>query len=686
MNSISAVSLEDVKDGLMPEPNGMSKRTDGPITAHQPKTDPWKVRLGVRDLFPGGEAGPLTEIAQGLSALNVPDLKVISAPGALALYSRDQADVPDILRTTLFDTIPDAVAQPFSIEAISSVMRFANLKNIPVIVRGAGSSPFGGSMPVKGGIVLDMNAMDHVLDFNQASKTVRVQAGMRWADLDWYLEGKGLSIHSSPSSRFSTVGGWIATGGIGIASISGGHLSRSVKELEIVLSDGEVKKLAPNDPTFKSMFGSEGRLAVVAGVTLETRPKVASPAPRLFFFPDHESALDFAVSLARSEKRPMDLTYYSPGKFDGFNQVLGKAYYPLEHGIMATYESERDPALASLLPQENARPALPYLSYLLWNERFFPMKTRRLGPGLMGAEVVAPRANLVKIVGKALEVCERHELGPMLEIHFMEGGDGMLLCYYITDQTRQLKYTMDSFRGLLITSALIDAGARPYSYGVWNNAFSDHAPKEESASLTRSKKQLDPRGIMNRGKFPRLKGKWGGVPATLFSPGILGSVLRLVNRLGPLSSQGLEFIAQSKGLDGEAKNDPLLTAADQCAMCGACVGVCPAYLMTKDERVTARGKLLTARMLNNGAELTKEHAQRTFLCMRCKACETVCQSKLTLMPVYEELERRLAERHGRNDEEIRRFVQLVENSPAYDALVDRGLVLGSASKELDGGN
>jgi guanylate kinase len=56
------------------------------------------------------------------------------------------------------------------------------------------------------------------------------------------------------------------------------------------------------------------------------------------------------------------------------------------------------------------------------------------------------------------------------------------------------------------------------------------------------------------------------------------------------------------------------------------------------------------------------------------------------MPVYEELERRLAERHGRNDEEIRRFVQLAENSPAYDALVDRGLVLGSASKELDGGN
>jgi Skp family chaperone for outer membrane proteins len=54
------------------------------------------------------------------------------------------------------------------------------------------------------------------------------------------------------------------------------------------------------------------------------------------------------------------------------------------------------------------------------------------------------------------------------------------------------------------------------------------------------------------------------------------------------------------------------------------------------------------------------------------------------MPVYDELERRLAEVHGKNEEEIKRFVELVEKSPAYDALIDRGLVLGAASKSLEG--
>ena len=107
-----------------------------------------------------------------------------------------------------------------------------------------------------------------------------------------------------------------------------------------------------------------------------------------------------------------------------------------------------------------------------------------------------------------------------------------------------------------------------------------------------------------------------------------------------------------------------MDAADECAMCGACVGVCPAYLMTKDERVTARGKLLTARKMGSYGAVTAEHAHVTFLCMRCKACEQVCQSKLHLIPVYEEMEKRLAEQHGRDDEMIKRFVELAWNSAA----------------------
>ena len=190
-----------------------------------------------------------------------------------------------MLRSTLFDTVPDVVVQPFSIMSIQAVLKYAASKKIPVIVRGAGSSPFGGSMPVKGGIVLDMNTLNNVISFDAARKTVKVEAGIRWADLDWFLEKNGMSVRSSPSSRFSTVGGWIACGGIGVGSVSVGRLIESVEEVEVVTSLGEVKKLTPKDPLFHPLFGSEGQLAVIASVTLKVRERTRQWLPDWYSSP-----------------------------------------------------------------------------------------------------------------------------------------------------------------------------------------------------------------------------------------------------------------------------------------------------------------------------------------------------------------------------------------------------------------
>jgi FAD/FMN-containing dehydrogenase/ferredoxin len=624
--------------------------------------------------------GKTSDLARSIESLKIPDLRVISAEGWRALYSRDQADVPDLLRNVLFQSMPGVVVQPFSVDAVAQILRFATSKRLPIVIRGSGSSPFGGSMPVIGGIVMDMNVMDRVLDFDAAKGLVKVQAGMRWSDLDWFLEKYGMMVRSSPSSRFSTVGGWVATGGIGIGSVSGGHLSRWVSELEVVTSDGEIRALHPSDKRFNSLFGSEGRLAVIVSVTLQARPKPKAPFPALVFFDDREKALKYASFLAQAKTLPLDLTYYSPGKFEAMNRILGSSHFPAKHGVMWCYES-KDVVPSCTATPSGAKRADTYLASLIWNERFFPMKFRKLGPGLMGSEVMVPQAHLAEVVSKADKVSRHHGLSPLMEVHFMPGGDGLLLTYYTTDQAKMMRYTMDSFRGLLISSALIEAGAKPYSLGVWNNMFSDQA---DDGDLASAKAELDPAGIMNRGKYPRLKGRLGGIPAALFTPGVMGSMLRLVNRAGQVSAPAIKMVSSAKAFD-RAGEDILLKVADECSMCGACVGVCPAYLLTKDERVTARGKLLAARQFMLGDDISKEHAHRIFLCMRCKACEQVCQSKLHLIDVYDEMEKRLEKKHGKDEEEIKRFVALAEQSPAYDALVDRGLVLGAAAKAVQGG-
>ena len=438
--------------------------------------------------------------------------------------------------------------------------------------------------------------------------------------------------------------------------------------------------LSPSDKNFDSIFGSEGRLAVIVSVTLQVRPRPKTPFPALVFFDDREKAIRYATFLAQSKTPPLDLTYYSPGKFEAMNRIMGRSHFPAKHGVMWCFESKDAVPICTAVPS-GAKRADTYLASLIWNERFFPMKFRKLGPGLMGSEVMVPKEHLAEVVSKADQVSRQHGLSPLLEVHFMPGGDGLLLTYYTTDQAKMMRYTMDSFRGLLISSALMEAGAKPYSLGVWNNMFSDQADQRGMAA---AKAELDPAGIMNRGKYPRLKGRLGGVPAALFTPNFMGSMLRLVNRVGTVSTPVIGVASSVKVFD-RAGDDFLLRTADECSMCGACVGVCPAYLLTKDERVTARGKLLAARQFVLGDDISKEHAHRISLCMRCKACEQVCQSKLHLIDAYDEIEKRLEKVHGKDADEINRFIALAEKSPAYDALVDRGLVLGASAKTVQGG-
>jgi Na+-translocating ferredoxin:NAD+ oxidoreductase RnfC subunit len=100
--------------------------------------------------------------------------------------------------------------------------------------------------------------------------------------------------------------------------------------------------------------------------------------------------------------------------------------------------------------------------------------------------------------------------------------------------------------------------------------------------------------------------------------------------------------------------------------------------------VTARGKMLTAKAMARGAKISKEHAQRTFLCMRCKACEQVCQSKLDLISAFEILEGELESICGKDAAEIEKFLRYTENTPEYDSLIERGLVIGAPKNGMGG--
>lgn len=626
------------------------------------------------------------QMASDLHRLGVAGLQVSSSAGVRMLFSRDQSEIPRFLKTIMFRSTPDLVVQALSVEAVSAVLKYANARGIAVIPRGSGSSPFGGSVPVAGGIVLDVSPMDKVLGIDASNQTITVQAGARWADIDHFLYGFGLCLSTSPSSRFSTVGGWVATGGVGLNSFSRGRLQGLVTSLEIVTPDGRVRTLSRNDPSFESVFGSEGQLGVVTGITLSVRRIPEKSKPHMICFDDLTSALNFAGAITKSATLPVHLIYESPNKFAMINRMLGHYYYEQKHAIIVELEGEdSELRFVELLKKNGLNEQKEFLARHMWNERFFPMKVRRFGPGLLGSEVMAPQRILPDALRRAEALCGRLGLDPLFEIHFLSDGNALLLCYYMTDQGNTIGYTLDAAKSMLITSMMIDLGAKPYSVGVWNTPFSHAEDRMRVAKLQATKEQYDPNGIMNSGKYFSLNGRFGGLAGKAFSPAVMRPLLKTALIFSPITSLAMRWMHRfaSRNLEPKTRT-PLLRAADECAMCGACVSVCPAYLVVKDERVTARGKLLTARALARGETVTKEHSDRTFLCMRCKACEQVCQSKLELVKAYDDLEAQLEKVHGRDAKEIDNFIRYTEATPEYDELIERGLVIGAPKHGMEG--
>jgi FAD/FMN-containing dehydrogenase/ferredoxin len=636
----------------------------------------------VQSGFSAKEEAIQGSLARELASLGIKDLRIVSASGERMLYSRDQSDIPRFLSMIMFNVSPDVVVQPGSREAVSSILRFAASKGVTAIPRGSASSPFGGSVPVRGGIVVDMSAMNKIIEIDAERGEARVETGVRWADLDQELEKKALTLNSSPSSKFSTVGGWIATGGIGLNSFSKGRLSKSVLSVELVTPDGAIRELSKLDPEFQAVFGSEGQLGVVTAATILVRSKPKISRPHLVFFDDYRSAFAFARGLAGSTVHPSHIIFESSSKFALIDKMLGKGHFPIKEAILVNVEGDAaEQSFQSFLKTAGLEEEKEYLARYMWNERYFPMKIRRFGPGLLGSEVLVPLDILPDAIEKSMALCCELDLKPIFEVHFLDDGRGLLLCFYVTDQGNIVTYTMDAVKSMLITARLIQGGAKPYSIGVWFFPFSDAEEKDRVRRLLDAKKILDPQGVMNTGKYFSLSGRFGGLGGLAFSPKFMKPAFKTMLLFLPITSRVMRSfgsLSKSSKSNGAPRTaEDLERIANECAMCGACVSVCPAYLIVRDERVTARGKLMTATALARGERLSKEHSDRTFLCMRCKACEQVCQSKLELVNAYDVLEKELERLHGKDLQEIERFIKYAEASPEYDKLIERGLVIGA---------
>jgi glycolate oxidase len=209
--------------------------------------------------------------------------QVLTLPEDMVAYSYDG---------TFAERRPDVVVRPDSIEQISQVMKVAWREEIPVVPRGMASGMAAASVPLAGGIVLDMCRMNRILEIDEVNFTATVEAGVITQDLADTVAREGLFYPPDPSSiKQSTLGGNAACNAGGPRCLKYGVTSDYVMGLTVVLADGRVLKTggkAIKNVTgynlTQLLVGSEGTLGVIAELILKLLPlpKVARTAKAIF--------------------------------------------------------------------------------------------------------------------------------------------------------------------------------------------------------------------------------------------------------------------------------------------------------------------------------------------------------------------------------------------------------------------
>ncbi len=338
--------------------------------------------------------------------------------------------------------LPQAVALPTCTAEVATLLRFAHARGIPVTARGAGVGYVGGCVPVMGGIVLSLAAMNRIVEVNPADGVAVVEAGVLTAGLQAAAAEVGWFYPPDPASRKeSSIGGNIATNAGGPRCLKYGVTRAYVLGLEVVLADGRVLRCGGRTHKNKQGFdlvglfcGSEGMLGVITQATLRLIPAPPARAALHASFPRFALAAAAVQNVLQGGHLPAAIEITDAYTLAAARAYLNNDTLPADAKghIIIEIDGQADAvateleAIARILRETGAtdivRAGTEDEVEAIWQlRREFSTSLKSTGLTKLNEDIVIPRSKLVELV----EFCEgmQHETGIPIAC-FGHSGDG----------------------------------------------------------------------------------------------------------------------------------------------------------------------------------------------------------------------------------------------------------------------
>lgn len=416
---------------------------------------------------------------------------------------------------------PDVVVLPKTHTEIVECVQLCNEYNIPLTTRGRGTGTTGACVPTSGGVVLSMERMDKIIDFNPGNRSVRVETGITNLCLQNFLSDKGFFWAPDPSSsEFCTVGGNLACNAAGPRAVKYATTRENTLQLKAVTGQG--RTISTGSKTTKGvvgydltrlLIGSEGTLAIITEAELKLIPKPPNTHTLRILFNDHQIACQVIQSINSQLHTPCAIEFMDhhamdlirkhsevslPNsanamlmiEIDGDEESLQISCKHI-HNILSSY----DPVDIKIATSESERKEL-------WQARkaLSPI-LRSLAPSKINEDIVVPIPNLSKLIDHIDHLSNSHQL-PI--VNFGHAGNGNLhvnIMYDANDSTQNNNAKICLENIFELTLKLDGTISGEHGIGLTKLEFVSKEIGENELSLMRSiKQQFDPNNILNPNK------------------------------------------------------------------------------------------------------------------------------------------------------------------------------------------
>jgi glycolate oxidase len=420
----------------------------------------------------------------------------------------------------------DAVVLPDGADQVAAVVRLCAAHRVPFVPRGGGTGYTGGSVPVRGGVVISLERMHRILEIDEDNLIAIVEPNVINGDLQAAVEKVGLFYPPDPASlKTSVIGGNVAECAGGPRAFKYGTTKQYVLGLQAVLPNGDiiqtggkvVKNVVGYDLTHL-LVGSEGTLAIITRIILRLVPKPPAQSTLRATFRTIEAAAQAVTNVIKARVVPAALELIDGDSLEAVATYLkGERLAPAGTGALllldvdgipqAVVEEARrcEQACRDAGATEILRARDDAEREELWRVRrelSFSLKT--ITPIKFNHDVVVPKGRIPQLFG----LVNRLKRDYRLRIpSFGHAGDGNIhVNIMVTPGDEDEMRRAHEAERVLFEGVVALEGAISGEHGIGfmkSKYLSIELDEATIAAMKRVKQAFDPEGLLNPGKiFP----------------------------------------------------------------------------------------------------------------------------------------------------------------------------------------